>query len=468
VVFLGENKVGLHLHDAPSEKRNIAGYCTKVKNLGAGGPPAEPATQEQPSETTETPAQEEKFEVSGQIIASRNLDEFRSAAPTELGGPDFRSITLFKLISSIAAARTALALTVLHKGEQFCFRFNDKGNLVQFVGPGVGEDLLDRLMEARVITRHVRQEILSELTPKKFAEAVLLERKVVKLADLWAKVRDQVIDKFEDIRSVSGASYRIDLINTGRRTGVTFGSLIIPWMECALEDLGPGQHEKLLEQIWEKYPMVRENPTWPIGSFATGTKGGRFLDEYLNGNRTLTDAIEIYPLTARDKALRMVVILRAIDVLAVHDRAVEADEDADPETFLAREYEELTKKDMFAQAGLHWSSHVNDFNDAFTKLDRKYGPTSKLAGLSDETARLCKSRLDMAKQAMSFLKDRANRTKHRKEVVGIYQMKNSADLLYKQALLHLLKQDVRKARQLLETAIELDPLPEYITKLNSI
>ena len=46
--------------------------------------------------------------------------------------------------------------------------------------------------------------------------------------------------------------------------------------------------------------------------------------------------------------------------------------------------------------------------------------------------------------------------------------KNSAELLFRQALLQLLKNDVKKARQLLEVAIELDPQPEYIDKLRSI
>ena len=53
-------------------------------------------------------------------------------------------------------------------------------------------------------------------------------------------------------------------------------------------------------------------------------------------------------------------------------------------------------------------------------------------------------------------------------MVGEYQMKNSAELLFKQALLVLMKLDVVKAKELIQVAIELDPLPEYIQKLRSI
>ncbi len=465
VVFLGENKVGLQLHDAPKEKKNLEAYWSQVQALGKEVPETKSPAAPEPAGSPED--QEETLEISGQIVAPRNLDEFRSASPIELGSPEFRSITFFKLLASIVAARTALALTILHKEDQLCFRFNAKGNLVQFIAPGAGKDLLERLVHERLISRHVQQEVLDELIDKKFAEAILLERKVVKLADLWAVVRSQVIDTFEEIRSQSGASYRIDAINTGRRTGVSFGSLIIPWMGRALKELDKVQLDKLLEPMWDRYPVMHADPIWPVSSLATGTKGARFVDEYLDGNRTLAEAIDIFPLASRNQALQIVIILRAIDVLAIHDHASDADKVADPGVLLDRELEELAKKDLFAQAGLHWSSHVDDFQAAMDKLEQNYGPGGKLANDSEKAARLCITRLDMAREAQRFLKDRANRTKHRREVVGEYQMKNSADLLFKQAQLRLLKQEVRKAKQLIETAIELDPKQEYITKLNS-
>jgi hypothetical protein len=81
---------------------------------------------------------------------------------------------------------------------------------------------------------------------------------------------------------------------------------------------------------------------------------------------------------------------------------------------------------------------------------------------------MCEQRLDMARKAQQALKDRARRKEHRRVVVGDYQMRNSAELLFKQALLQLMKCDVAKARELIEVAIELDPQPEYINKLKSI
>ena len=102
------------------------------------------------------------------------------------------------------------------------------------------------------------------------------------------------------------------------------------------------------------------------------------------------------------------------------------------------------------------------------KLESKYGSSSRLARRSAECGRLCGKRLEMARKAQQILKDPAQRKQHRKVAVGEYQMKNSAELLFRQALLQLLKNDVRKARQLLEVAIELDPQPEYIRKLQSI
>lgn len=468
VVFGGKGKVGLQLDSSPQAKEVITGLLAGLQ----GGPAAAPEEPEPsaPVEDQPAPAEEVKpdeFEFQGQIIAVRGVDILRSARPVQVGSDACRSITLLQLIASITASGLPLALTIVLRGKQMSFRFNSKGNLVQFLSPDAGQDLLDRLVVKQLLGKGRRDEVLKELGPNKFAEAILLKKKYVRLIDLWDVVRDQVVDSFGQIQASDGTPYQINAINTGRKTGVAFGSLVIPWMEYTLKSADPERINNLLKPIWDRYPALAQKPRWPLDSFAFDSRGERFVNEYLDGVRTLTEVMDVYPIRYRDNACRLLLILQAIGVVEVREDPL-GDEDATPEARMARQLEKLGKKSLFHQAGVHWSSHIDEYPLALKKLEKKFGAASKLARRSAECRRMCDQRLDMARKAQQNLKDHARRKEHRRAVVGEYQMRNSAELLFKQALLQLLKCDVVKARELIEVAIELDPQPEYINKLKSI
>jgi len=460
VVFGGKGKVGLQLDSSPQAKQAITDLMAEL--------------QDQPSsqlEGPEPPAAEEvkpdELEFKGRITAVRGAEILRSALPVEVGSNACRSISLLQLVASITASGLPLALTIVLRGKQMCFRFNSRGNLVQFLSPDAGQDLLDRLVLKQLLTKDRRDEALKELGPNKFAEAILLKKKYVRLNDLWDIVRDQVVDSFVQIQAADGTPFQINAINTGRKTGVAFGSMLIPWMENTLKLADPKQISDMLKPAWERYPAIAPEPRWPLDSFAFDSRGERFVNEYLDGLRTLTEVMDVYPIRYRDNACRLLLILQAIGVAELREDPL-GDEDATPEARLARQLEKLGKKSLFHQAGVHWSSHVNDYPLALQKLEKKFGTASKLARRSAECRRMCEQRLDMARKAQQTLKDHARRKEHRRAVVGEYQMRNSAELLFKQALLQLMKCDVNKARELIEVAIELDPQPEYLNKLKSI
>jgi hypothetical protein len=472
-VFGGRGKVGLQIESTPQNKESLAGLLARIQGQEPDPGPAEPeppvAAEAEPA--NEVPPAEEvspdSLEFSGQIAAARGIDVLRSVEPVAVGSDACHSISLLQLVASITASGLPLALTIAFKGKQLSFRFNSRGNLVQFLSFDAGKDLLERLARKQLLTRMRLEEVLKELDQSQSAEAILLKKKYIKLNDLWNAIRDQVLDVFEEIQAAGSIPYQINAINTGRKSGVAFGSLAIPWMERALESAGSERINALLKPLWDKYLVSSKKPKWPMDSFEFDSRGERFVNEYLDGVRTLSEAMDVYPIRYRDQACRLVLILRAIGVVEVLDDPL-GEEDATPEGRLSRELEQLGKKSLFHQAGIHWSAHTDEYPGALQKLEKKYGSSSHLARRSAECGRLCEKRLEMARKALQIMKDPARRREHRKVVVGEYQMKNSAELLYRQALLQLLKNDVHKARQLIEVAIELDPLPEYVRKLQSI
>jgi hypothetical protein len=477
-VFGGRGKVGLQIESTPRNQEALAELLARLQGTKPAGKPkppattgAEPAAQSGAAlETLRAPTEEvspDALEFQGQIAVARGTDILPSAKPVGIGSEACHSISLLQLIASITTSGLPLALTIALRGQQMSFRFNREGNLVQFLSPDSGGDLLERLVRKQMLAKVRQDEVLKELGPNQFAEAILLKKKYIRLNDLWNVIRDQVVDAFEQIQATAGTSYRINAINTGRKTGVAFGSLVIPWMERTLKSSNPEQLNSMLKPLWDLYPAIAKKPNWPLASFDFDSRGERFINEYLDGVRTLSEAMDIYPIRYRDSACRLVLILRAIGVVEILDVHL-GTEDATPEGRLTRELDQLNRQSRFHQAGVHWSAHTNDYPEAMKKLENKYGSSGKLARHSTVCERLCVKRLKLARQALQILKDPAQRKQHRQDVVGEYQMKNSAELLFRQALLQLLKSDIKKARQLLEVAIEFDPQPEYIQKLQSI
>jgi len=470
VVFGGKGKVGLQIDSSSQGKEIISGLLDGLQ----GGPATPEEPEPIPAPEALPPDAESGREVKpldlefrGQISAVRGAEILRSAGPVPIGAETCSSVTLLRLIASITSSGLPLALSIVLRGKQMSFRFNSKGNLVQYLSPDAGQDLLDRLVVKQLLTKGRRDEVLKELGPDSFAEAVLLKKKYIRLNDLWDVVRDQVVDAFLKIQASDNTPFQVNAINTGRKTGVAFGSLVIPWMENTLKAAAPERINSLLSPLWDFYPCIAPKLRWPLDSFAFDGRGERFVNEYLDGSRTLTEVMDVYPIRYRDNACRLLLILQAIGVVEAREDPL-GDEDATPEARLARQLETLGKKSLFHQAGVHWSSHINDYPLAMQKLEKKFGAGSKLARRSPECRRMCDQRLEMARKAQQVLKDRARRREHRRAVVGEYQMKNSAELLFRQALLQLMKCDVAKARELLEVAIELDSQPEYIEKLRSL
>jgi hypothetical protein len=102
------------------------------------------------------------------------------------------------------------------------------------------------------------------------------------------------------------------------------------------------------------------------------------------------------------------------------------------------------------------------------KLEEKYNPIGPLGRLSPQLPELCRRRIELARGAMEFLQNTEQRMSHRASVIPEYQLKTSAELLFKQAEIYILRNELKRARELLQTAIELDPKEQYIAKIQTI
>jgi hypothetical protein len=452
-----DDRLNVHAVDSAGLKGEVRRHAAALR--GTAGP------QESDPSAPAADGAADGFEISGTLQAARDLEAFRAMRSEPLTSLPGR-VPLPTLLASIVEAEIALALGINHQGANHVFRFNDRGNLVQYQGPGSAEDLLERLLEARLITSSQRDSVQKEVGQGKFVEAVLAERKYLPFRTVWSTIRDQVVTALATFTS-DGLPFTVTAIATARKSGIPMGHILVPWMELVLAGAGTKDLELELEPYWKTYPVARQGARWPIHQLVMSKKQRAFVDEYLDGKRTLSKTLGIFPPYHRDEARRIFLILHALGTL--DPRPVPLGElDEDPETTLASLMEDLEKKDPFAQAGVHWSSHPNEYKPGLEKLEREFGPLGDLARISDRTRKLCARRMEMAERAQKEIRDPARRKQLRDRHVGSYQLKVSVDLLYKQVDLHIMKQDYKRARELIEVALEIHPRNEYIDKLQKL
>ncbi len=470
ILVCDHGKVGLDISIDPAASKVLADLLERVERA-ADNPPAvgDAAPPGNKTTTAHRPvaAQQVDVEINGRIVPGEGIAGLRSLTPVDLADDKLRSIDLFRLIASLSSAGMSLELKVGLVNRNLRLGFNDKGNIVHYVASGAQEDLLERLIKGQLIPRSRKRLLLSEASDDKPVEVVLMAQKIIKLRELWDCVRDQVVDVLEEIRHAGASRYVVGALQTTRRTGVAFGRLIVPWLERALAELDPKQLDEFLAPFTNRYPLPKKDCRWPLSDLALDRKGYRFADELLDGTRTLADALNIVPLVRR-KRLRLQ--MAALYAIGTFDLLVDslATEEQKPEYKLSKELAGLSEASRFDQAGVHWSAHPATYKKSLQKIKRNYGPGGRLAGHSAATAELCRKRVTIAEKAIEYLDNRDRRKQYRKQVIDVSQLQMSAELLFKQVDLLLFRSDNLRARRNLEMAVELNPKPEYIQKLQQL
>jgi len=117
------------------------------------------------------------------------------------------------------------------------------------------------------------------------------------------------------------------------------------------------------------------------------------------------------------------------------------------------------KGSHFDSLGIHWSSVGHKVKQGWEKIQREYGPESKMQKADvPEMVELSKKIYDMGKKAFEFLMDDKRRMEYRNGLFNETKIVLSAELLYQQAESQLLwKEDYNGALDNLEPAAELQP-----------
>jgi hypothetical protein len=422
----------------------------------------------------------------GIATASRDKEEFKSIRPVQFGDQDGQTTTLFELIATLTAACQPSRLLVESNGDRMTFRFNANGELCEFEGPRSEVDFLKRLSRAHFIDEGIADELRSQLGGTRKASELALAQGVVTAHQVSIVFRDQVIDALEKCRSRGQVRFLLDLEPVESEGGLRFEKMIMHWMERALTALEAAKVKTMLRPIWDGAPRLCREPLFTLSQLDLDDHCHRFAQRF-DGSLTLKKSLAGMDKKLRDKSVRLVLSLLALGTLEVdssneprkekpqraRDEAPapatrETTPDADQAGELEEELARLEECGLFDRLGVHWSAHPRMFVTAMQEMSRHFGPSGELAQSSARLAELCQRRLQMAKQAFEVLTNPQRRMEQRGIEVSVAMRSQSAKLMFGKAEQKLNLQEISEAVELLEMAVELDPRPEYTTKLATV
>lgn len=404
--------------------------------------------------------------IEGEVGSSGDVDEFQSR-PFSFADNPSPVTNLFRLLASTAAAGQAADLTIDTGEERHTFTFNREGLLVRHQGPGADADLVDRLATRYTGEEHVLEKLKEECNADQPADELVLDRGFSK-EQVRVVLREQVVDCLEAIRRSRKARFRLVPSGTTRTEGIRFGFLITPWMEAALKALPPAEVKKLLKPLWDAPLCRHQEPAWNFNFIDLDDDEYAFVQS-LDGSVPLQTRIKQAPRHLRNKLMRRAITLHAIGTLTAPGLEPEpppGEKEERPEELLDQEVQALERSgNPFLQAGVHWSTHPREYESALLALGRQFGPGSELAATSEQAARLCARRLELAKRAVAELKEVDLRLHYRQQFVPSSNLLVSAKMMFEKAMETIQADKLEEAIPYLEMAVEFDPVPDYKKKL---
>ena len=421
------------------------------------------SAREQPTPKRQVPA----ISLEGQLLVSNDLKNYEDMRPVDLTPEHLKSIRLPQLLATVAKAQVPISLTLNTEEGEVVLRFNMRGNLVKLTVPGGEKDLLTRFMRDGHLTKELLTEVNEMVDESRTAEEILLYRKIIRPHDYWLTIRAQTIDFLMDVHRAGTTTFRIRSEMVKRRTGIPFGSLIIPWMEVAMRNLPTDEVENHLEASWFSFPALDDESPWALQSLDVDTRTLRFLEKSLTGRDPLVHVRKTSPLGAM-RTKRLFCTMMGIGLIVLTEKPSLVDAGDTPESKIAAELERRRKADLFVQVGVHWSAHPGAFKKSIEDIKKEYGANSKWDRFFPETREACHAIIALAESAAAQLRSSSKRKEYRAEKVSEFQLQVSAYHFFQQAEIAVLREAYTDARDLLEMAVEMDPKREYRALLSHI
>ena len=274
-------------------------------------------------------------------------------------------------------------------------------------------------------------------------------------ASLRVLLRDLLLDiaSQRDIRYFFDPNERARSVRELRLPFLDYGRA---WLHHVLHQmLRLDELEKHFGPRKESYPVVPDDARWQPLMLSLDRAEARFVKDTLPKGKSLRDLLTFSPLS-RIGSYRLMIELQALDMLRFDTE--------EPDFAVAANIEESVSRRLaqgrhshFAALGVHLTAHHSEYEGAMNRIERRYGPSGRMAQHSRRAAQLCKQVVEQARAGFVFLQPRRQRIEYRRGLHTPTELIGMAELLAGKVKLASFRGNDKLAREMLEVARELDP-----------
>jgi len=225
--------------------------------------------------------------------------------------------------------------------------------------------------------------------------------------------------------------------------------------------------ELYLHDFMGRYPLKSDILTPAISGVALTDKERRVLDEIADGSITLKEVISL-SLLSRNMTARMFFFCCLLGFVEFRKLPLPKGGIEALETELKKIFDRVKGEDHFARLEIHWTSHPNRISPGYEKMRKRYGPLNMTRRQSMTASELADSILALMEESRNVLIDQEARRSYRHEIMDDTKLVFGTDFLFKQAHLAKFRGDIGKAREIIESAIDILPTQKFVNFRRSL
>ncbi|MBI4817256.1 MAG: hypothetical protein HY791_13420 [Deltaproteobacteria bacterium] len=485
VVFVGAGKVGFMVGGHVDLCKQIDAWLSSAP-APASAPPAAsvlPASAGRPSQPPKPPepspaGSDDAF--SGSVVPPFELGElldFPSKRVNSIREGD--RLSILTLLDYVARKKMTGVLDIHGKKDESARLWIHQGGIAHaVVEPWSEEVALGRLL---VLGKKISEPQLREALDKSKSNRrpvgwQLLQMRALTASALTAQLREQMRLKLEPVYAFRGGRFtwgawsdpplKADLV-------LTNGSgLVSRHVRHRFEQTTTESIEDLLE-LAMNHPLTQDGAEIDP-AIGLNPKEVRYIEMNFDGIKTISEAATGSPL-GRLASLRLVAFCLALGIGKVRGGtqiikriAVASPSQIDAAGFAAlrREMQDslsfLRSQNYFEIISVHWTAHQRQYRQAYLTVKDKFDPTKgQLRDSPEDIKALAREANELIDKAYAVLMNKDERAKYRRQNWDTSSRKAAADMLVKQAELNLMRGDRMGGIEMLETACEIAPTPDY-------
>lgn len=219
--------------------------------------------------------------------------------------------------------------------------------------------------------------------------------------------------------------------------------------------------EPFLGSYMGRYPLKSKKLTPAIAGVALTDKERRVVEEIGDGSITLKEVISL-SLLSRNMTARLFFFCAMLGFvefrkIPLPKGGVEALEEE-----LQAALQRMDAEDHFTRLEIHWTSHPKKLDAAYQKMEQRYGVKNKARRQSQQAAELSDQILNLMRESLDVLTDQESRRAYRREIMDETKLTFGTDFLFKQAHLAKFRGELGKAKEIIESAIDVQPKQKFI------